>query len=463
MRDLGWNEDGCEYRFIFHQRGFGCIGILAFACDSQVRLLLEEKSDTFLDYENFYDRVLKNNPRLLWASERDGYNHLYLIDLKQGLITTGNWNVKTVEHVDEEEGKLWVSAYGFWEIEGPYHLHLLSINFDGTNCRALTEGDGTHIWSWSPRSGEREFFVDSWSRVDQAPQTVIRSTASGEVQLIIDSTSTEDLKKQGWEPPERFAAPGRDGTTLIYGIITKPPNFEMNMKYPVLELIYSGPQGFFTPKSFGGYGTWARGGQVVVQMDGMGTNWRSKSFHDVCYKNLKDAGLPDRISWIKEAAKTRPWMDLTRIGAFGGSAGGDYALSALLHHGYFYKVAVSDSGSHDHRIGDLAWSEQWLGYPVDTSYEDNSNLTHVKKLRDDAKLMLVAGGMDNVVNPASTMRVVTALNRRRKDFEFFFIPEGGHNCGIGGSGYRRVRQFLQQSLGSGRDQKVIKEEVEPNC
>ncbi|CAH0052624.1 unnamed protein product, partial [Clonostachys solani] len=382
LHHLGWSRDGSEYRFLFDGRGHQVLKVLGIHRSGSIRVLYEEKSRTFIDITSkLYYTQLSGSDNMIWASERDGHNHLYLIDLQQGKIhsqiTKGDWNVAMVERVDEETQTIWLSAYGFHPDEDPYHLHLVRVNFDGTGCRALTDGDGTHVWSWPFDTCSHRFFVDSWSRVDLPPQTVVRCSETGIIQLNVEGISAEELKQQGWVPPERFHCPGRDGKTLIYGIITKPLNFDETRDYPVIESIYAGPFDFFTPKSFGQVAhnyNWATEGYVSVQLDGMGTNWRSKQFHDVCYKNLNDGGFPDRIIWIKEAAKTRPWMNLDRMAIIGSSAGGHNAASALLHFGHFYKVAVSDSGAHDNSLVALWWAEQWLGYPVDDAlFAEQSN------------------------------------------------------------------------------------------
>jgi dipeptidyl aminopeptidase/acylaminoacyl peptidase len=131
--------------------------------------------------------------------------------------------------------------------------------------------------------------------------------------------------KTGWQVPERFVAKGRDGATDIYGVIYRPTSFDAQKKYPVIEHIYAGPHDSFVPKAFAtvhGPQELAESGFVVVQIDGMGTSNRSKKFHDVCWKNLGDAGLPDRILWIKAAAAKYSQLDATRVGIYGGSAGG---------------------------------------------------------------------------------------------------------------------------------------------
>jgi dipeptidyl aminopeptidase/acylaminoacyl peptidase len=186
-------------------------------------------------------------------------------------------------------------------------------------------------------------------------------------------------------------------------------------------------------------------GFIVVSIDGMGTNWRGKAFHDVCWKNLADGGFPDRIAWIKAAAATRPWMDLSRVGIFGGSAGGQNAAAALLHHGDFYKVAVADCGCHDNRMDKIWWNEAWMGWPVDESYERSSNATHAAKLT--GKLLLIVGEMDTNVDPASTTQLVAALQKANKDFEFQPIINAGHGAAETPYGKFRRAEFLMRNLG----------------
>jgi dipeptidyl aminopeptidase/acylaminoacyl peptidase len=181
-----------------------------------------------------------------------------------------------------------------------------------------------------------------------------------------------------------------------------------------------------------------------VQIDGMGTSNRSKKFHDVCWKNLGDGGFPDRILWIKAAAEKYPQMDLTRIGIYGTSAGGQNALAGLLNHADFYTCGVADSGCHDNRMDKIWWNEQWMGYPVGPEYAEQSNVTHVGNLR--GPLLLMAGEDDENVDPASTMQVVDALIKDNKDFDLLIMP--GHGHGVLGTPYGRKRmyEFFAQHL-----------------
>ena len=316
--------------------------------------------------------------------------------------------VRGVERIDADQRVAWLRVMGTRADEDPYHFHLARVNLDGSGFKLLTEGDGTHKWDWSP---DKRFFIDTWSRVDQPPVIELRRATDGQRVCELERADVNALLASGWRGPERFVAKGRDGKTDIHGIIFRPQKFDTAQKYPVIEQIYAGPQDFFVPKAwsrFGGQQALADLGFVVVQIDGMGTNWRSRAFHDVAFKNLKDAGFPDRIAWMKAAAATRPWMDLARVGIFGGSAGGQNALGALLFHG------------------------------------DNSNVTHAKNLT--GKLLLSVGELDKNVDPSSTMQVVNALIKADKDFDLIVMTGAGHGSGSSPYGRRRRDDFFIRHL-----------------
>jgi dipeptidyl-peptidase 4 len=230
-------------------------------------------------------------------------------------------------------------------------------------------------------------------------------------------------------------------------VIYRPTNFDASKKYPVIELIYAGPQGSFVPKSFSPLHSpqiMAELGFILVQSDGMGTSNRSKKFHDVCWKNLADSGLPDHILWIKAAAEKYPYMDLNRVGIYGGSAGGQSSTRAMIDHGDFYKVCVSDCGCHDNRMDKIWWNEQWMGWPVGPEYEAQSNVTGAAKIQ--GKIMLAVGEMDENVDPASTMQVVNALIKADKDFDLLVTPGRGHGSLESPYGTRRRQDFFVRNL-----------------
>ncbi|MBL8827890.1 MAG: prolyl oligopeptidase family serine peptidase [Planctomycetaceae bacterium] len=447
--DLRWDRDSRRFTFLYNQRGHQVLRVLAVDNAGRVTTIVEERSPTFIDYNaKRYLHRLDETRELLWMSERDGWNHLWLYDAERGqvkhAVTHGSWVVRRVEHVDETRRQVWFLAGGVRPEQDPYYLHLCRVNFDGTGLVVLTAGDGTHEVSFSP---QRDWFIDKWSRVDQPPITELRRASDGQLVCELERADAQSLLATGWTMPERFVAPGRDGETDIHGIIIRPANFDPSKRYPVVEQIYAGPHGAHVPKAFGTLTNqhfMAELGFILVQIDGMGTNWRSKKFHDVCWQNLADAGFPDRIAWLKQAAKSRPWMDLDRVGIYGGSAGGQNAMRALIDHHAFYKVAVADCGCHDNRMDKIWWNELWMGHPVGPHYAASSNAEHAHKLQ--GKLLLIVGELDRNVDPASTMQVVRKLQQADKDFELLVIAGAGHGAAETPYGSRRRADFLVRHL-----------------
>ena len=407
-----------------------------------------ETSPTFIDYsQKLYLHHLDKTDEAIWASERSGWNQLYLVNRKTGTlepITSGEWVVRGVDHVDDDKRQIWFRISGIYPEQDPYYVHHARINFDGTDLTILTEANGTHDIQFSPN---RDYYIDTWSRVDQPPVHELRRSSDGKKIVSLGKADPSKLLATHPHLPEPFAAKGRDGKTDIYGVIYRPSTFDPHKKYPVIESIYAGPHGQFVPKSFSAFRgpqKMAELGFIVVQIDGMGTNWRLKKFHDVCWKNLKDAGFPDRIAWMQAAAKKYPFMDLSRVGIYGGSAGGQNAMRAVLDHADFYKAAAADCGCHDNRMDKIWWNEAWMGWPVDECYEKSSNVADAHKL--NGKLLLTVGMMDRNVDPSSTMQVVEALIAADKDFEFIPFPSRGHGAGGSAYGQRRRAEFFIKHL-----------------
>ncbi len=450
ISEIRWAPDSSRFTFLFNQRGHQVLRIVAVDAESgQTRSIVDESSKTFIDYAGkLFTHYLEATGEIVWMSERDGWNHLYLYDAETGQvknqITKGPWVVRDVEWVDEENRQIWFVAGGIRPDQDPYFLHSCRVDFDGSNLVVLTAGNGTHSVRFSP---DRQYLIDTWSRVDQPPVTELRRADDGSLVCELERADAGALIESGWRAPEPFVAQGRDGQTDIYGVIFRPTNFDPECKYPVIEEIYAGPQGASVPKRFAASHraqTLAELGFIVVKIDGMGTSYRSKAFHDVCWKNLGDAGFPDRILWLRAAAAKYPSMDLDRVGIFGGSAGGQNALGGLLAHGDFYKVGVADCGCHDNRMDKIWWNELWMGWPVGPHYAEQSNVTQAHRLT--GKLLLIVGEADRNVDPASTMQVVDALVRADKDFELLVLPGVGHGAAETPYGSRRRQDFFVRHL-----------------
>ncbi|MBD9352161.1 MAG: S9 family peptidase [Phocaeicola plebeius] len=446
-----WNADSKAITFEYNERGHKVYLVLEMsAVDGSVRTLIEEKEEKYVNYPRIYRNYLGDGKRIIWSSERDNYNHLYLYDRATGKplnqITKGEWYVRGVQHVDEANEVIYFSANGMKKGEDPYLIHYYKINFDGSNLVELTPEEGMHqCWY----SSDYKYLVDVYSKVDQAPIAVLRDAKNGKIRMQLDKADISALLANDWKAPEVFSAKGRDGKTDMWGVIYRPSNFDPSKKYPVIEYIYSGPGDQYVPKTFSSYNWWmtslAELGFIVVQVDGMTTSFRSKEFEEVCYKNLKDAGLPDHIAWIKAAAQKYPYMDIDRVGIFGCSAGGQESTGAVLFHPEFYKAAYSACGCHDNRMDKIWWNELWMGYPVDESYSACSNVDNAHLL--SRPLMLVVGELDDNVDPASTMQVANALIKANKDFELVVIPGAHHTMGEDFGEHKRYDFFVRHLMG----------------
>jgi dipeptidyl-peptidase-4 len=449
--NLRWDRDSSRFLFRYDDRGHQVHRLIAIdGTTGEATAIVDERSETFIWHSTATAlvRYLEDSNELIWMSERDGWNHLYLYNLKSGRvinqITQGEWLVRAVDNVDVKSRQIWFRAGGIVPGQDPYYLHYCRVNFDGSGLVVLSAGDGTHQCTFSP---DRRFLIDSYSRVDLPPITNLRRCADGALVCELERADATELLKSGWRPAEPFVAKGRDDATDIYGIIVRPAGFDPARKYPVIEHIYANPQGAYVPKAYGPIGPMtalANLGFIVVQIDGMGTGQRSKKFHDVCWKNLGDAGLPDRIRWIKAAAEKYPQMDISRVGIYGVSAGGQSALRALLVHGDFYQVAAADCGCHDNRVDKVSWNEQWMGWPIGPHYAEQSNVTHAAALQ--GKLLLMVGELDRNVDPACTLQVADALIKANKNFELLVVPGAGHGVSRLPYGNRRLQEFFVRHL-----------------
>jgi dipeptidyl aminopeptidase/acylaminoacyl peptidase len=460
LSNVQWRKDSRAVTFEYNQRGHQVFRVIeADAATGKARAVISEEPKTFFNYRTAngnladsgkkYRYDLEDGKEVVWMSERDGWNHLYLLDGATGRaksqITKGDWVVRAVIKVDEPAKQIIFSAGGMTAGQDPYFLNVYRINIDGTGLTPLTAGDGNHTVVFSE---DGTLYVDTWSRVDAPPVSELRQTKDAGMVMPLEKGDIAELTASGWKAPEVFTAKARDGATDIWGVIYRPSNFSAATKYPVIENIYAGPQGSFVPKSFAAFNgmqSIAELGFIVVQIDGMGTSNRSKAFHDVAWKNLGDAGFPDRILWHKAVAAKYPYYDISRVGVYGTSAGGQNALGALLFHGDFYKAAVSASGCHDNRMDKIWWNEQWMGWPLGPEYSAASNVDNAKNLTGD--LLLIYGEMDTNVDPSSTMQVVNQLVKNDKNFDLLGIPGANHTSGGTYGDHKRWDFFVQHLLG----------------
>ena len=432
--DVDWSEDGTQLAFVSTSRDHKDEKFrIADAATGAVREVFEEKVGTqFESGRSAIDwRFLPKTNEIIWYSERDNWGHLYLYDATTGKvknqITKGDWLVSRLYKVDEKKRVLYFTAAGR-EPENPYFNQLCRVNFDGSRLEALTPEAGNHTISFTPAE---EYFIDTWSKPDVAPVSVLRNL-QGKVVVALEKTDITRLVATGWKPPIPFTVKGHDGGTDIYGLLFTPEKLDPNRKYPIIDYIYPGPQG-------GSVGSWnwsaSRGdnqalaelGFIVVAIEGTSNPYRSKSFHDMSYGNMAENTLPDQMAGIRQLAQRYSYIDTNRVGIWGHSGGGFATAGAMFRYPDFFKVGISESGNHDNRNYEDDWGERYDGLIANSDYEAQANQNLAKNLK--GKLMLAHGLMDDNVPPSNTMLVIDALEKANKDYDLVVFPTSPHGYG----------------------------------
>lgn len=385
--------------------------------------LIEETSKTNID--NFWFGQLQEKQKIIFLSERTGWRQLYMIDLetkKRSALTTGEYYINSVLHTDEDKEEIYFIASGKEPDSNPYYQKLYRVNFEG-EITLLTPENTHHTIDFSKDS---KYFSDNYSTINIPTRTVLRNSRNGKILTELTIADTSDAQSKGWQSPEIFELTAKDKKTTIYGALWKPTNFDSSKSYPIIDATYTGPHTQVFPKSFDlsfNNQSLAEFGFIVMNIDGLGTSGRSKEFHDHSYKNIGN-NLEDHVLAIKYLGQKYSWINASKVGVFGHSAGGYDTGRALLAYPDVYKVGVASSADHDFRMEKAWWPEMYQGWPVDETYEQMSNITNAKNLK--GKLLLVHGGIDDNVNPSATFKLAEALVNADKEFDLIIFPSQRH-------------------------------------
>jgi dipeptidyl-peptidase-4 len=458
--DVQWSADGSQLAFISSSRDHKRATLrVADAATGKVRDVIDEKVETYFEGGNDRPnwRFLPASNEVIWFSERDNWGNLYLYNFGTGKlknrITSGPGNVSQTLRVDEKNRIVYFLGVGKEDGRDPYFVHLYRVGLDGKGLTLLTPEDATHDVSMSPSS---RFFVDSYSR-PEVPPTVVLRDSDGKLLNTLDKADVSRLAAAGWKPVTPITVKARDGVTDLYGLLYKPSNFDPAKKYPIVNRIYPGPQtGSVGSRNFSSARSDSQAlaelGFIVVEVDGMGTPWRSKKFHDAYFGNMGDNTLADQVAGMKELAQRYSWIDIDRVGIWGHSGGGYATASAMFRFPDFFKVGIAEAGNHDNRNYEDDWAEKWQGLLVrktetTTNYDNQANQLVAKNLK--GKLLLAHGTTDSNVPPDNTLLVVNELIKANKDFDLLLLPNRGH--GFANEPYmirRRWDYFVKNLLGA---------------
>lgn len=431
---------GTNSRFYFYRTGRDLKRIDVCSVDintGKVAVQVQERLNTYVEIAK--PGLINGGKELVEWSERDGWAHFYLYDEGGNLknqITSGSFHCDDIVNIDEKNRVLYFTASGREPNENPYYTHLYRINLDGSGLKLLDAGNFDHANSMNDNE---KYFVDVFSRVNTAPKSILYN-GEGQKVMDLETTDLSRLMATGYKFPEPFKVKADDGKTDLYGVMYKPFDFDPAKKYPLIEYVYPGPQTEAVNKAFSArmdnVDRLAQLGFVVITVGNRGGNpERSKWYHNFGYGNLRDYGLADKKAAAEQMADRYPFIDISKMGITGHSGGGFMSTAAMLVYPDFFKVAVSESGNHDNSIYNRWWSEKHNGVKeIVTAKGDTTFQYTIDKNPDLAKnlkghLMLSTGDIDNNVHPANTIRVINALIKANKRFDFVLLPGQRHAYG----------------------------------
>ena len=462
-----WSGDGCKAYFIDMTRGQKIARLVGL--DTQTgaaEVLFEESTDTYLDLGLEFEHpsmltMLPETNELIWYSERRSWAHLYLYDLTTGqlknAITSGDWRVREVVHVDITNRELWLQIAGRVAGSNPYYRELVRVNIDSSDMTVIASDD--YDYSLCKQTGcnsgispSKQFVVTTQSRVDKPSVTELRDR-NGNSLLTLETADITGLPP-GWQWPERVTLKAADGETDIYGLVFRPSDFDDRQHYPVLDFdtlipTYSNyPTGAFHLGGDPGgnfcytaAAAMAELGFIVTLIMGRGTPYRSKAFHDFGYESfINGGGIIDHVAGIKQLAERYPYMDLNRVGIMKPDAPGNGAVFGLLNHPDFYTVGVAYS-IWDPRL--VKQGEVYHGLLTQADCQQSVWRDAAQHLQ--GKLLLITGLLDKYFHSSMTFQLVDALAKANKDFDLLMPPNGGHGWRVKHA-QRRAWDYLVRHL-----------------
>jgi dipeptidyl-peptidase-4 len=410
--------------------------------------VLTEKSDTYIEMP-FEVHFLENGKQFIILSERSGYRHIYLYNLKGGLekqLTSGNWPVTEFYGVDEKHRLAYFQAAA----ESPLRREIYRIGLDGKNRKELSEQAGTNSAVFS---NSFDYFINYHTTANSPYYVTLQNREGKVIRVLQDNAALKD-KLAGYQlsSKEFFDFTTSEGVKLN-GWMIKPPNFDETKKYPVFLTIYGGPGSQTVTDSWGGSNYFwhqllASEGYLVVSVDNRGTGARGVDFKKITYKQMGKYETMDQIEAAKYFAGL-PYVDKDRIGVQGWSYGGYMSSLCLLKGADHFKAAIAVAPVTNWRFYDSIYTERYMQTPQENpdGYDDNSPINHVEKLK--GKYLLVHGMADDNVHLQNTAEMIQALVDADKQFDLFVYPNKNHGIYGGNTRfhlYTKMTEFVKENL-----------------
>jgi dipeptidyl-peptidase-4 len=408
------------------------------AATGEFRVVLDENIDALVLTRPVVE--FAEGEGFLWWSRRDGYGHYYQYDPVGNLkkqVTSGAFNAGEILGIDRDSRTVYLLANGLEKRRNPYYDYFYSLKIDSGDMRLLTYEDAQHEVYLSPGHTS---FVDNHSRVDEPEKAVLRDM-DGSLLMELETMDISRLVDAGWTAPEVVKVKAADHETDLWGVLWKPYDFDPDRIYPVISFVYPGPQDELVPLTFmdalSNNAHLAQYGFIVIHAGNRGGSYkRSLEYSEYYRGNLRDYPVADNKTVIEEIAARHDWIDMERVGIWGGSSGAYAALTGMLTYPDFYKVCVARSGPHDPSIYHAWWSDQFQGMTRKVSEDGTvewltetalSNLALAGNLK--GRLLLIHSEIDQNVHPANSARMARALMGANKRFDYFVVPGAGHEWG----------------------------------
>ena len=448
---LYWLPDARELVILKMNRHQSQVDFHAYDTETgKMRIIYTDRNERWLDITDQY-YFLKDNRRLIVTSERDGYNHLYMVDFSKPEtsvtpITKGEWEVASVCAVDEKNQYI----YYLSNESATLNRDLYRIGFNGKGKKMLTDGKS---WNTPTFNGNATYYRNVCSDLNTPPCYTLHK-ADGKLLKVMEDNQAykERMQEYGFSTRELIQVPV-NGTTLN-GWMLKPADFDAAKKYPLLMYVYGGPgsqevsNSFARSLDFAWYQMLAQKGYIVVCVDNRGTAGRGDEFKKCIYKQMGKYESEDQIAAARYF-KTLPYVDADRIGIWGWSFGGYLSSLSLFKGEGTFKMAMSVAPVTTWRYYDNIYTERFLQTPQEnpSGYDDNSPITHASKLQGN--YLLIHGTADDNVHFQNSMDLVTALNKAGKQYESFFYPNKNHSIYGGNTRYHlytKLTDFLLRKL-----------------